>query len=221
VTKPTRLPAFFRNALIIIILLVLILAPRPAAGYLDIRQARMFDAAGNYAAAAGAYTRAAERLPWEPSLWEKAGNAYLNEKDYYSAEHAYENAVQRQALSPNGYMGWGDSVFALGNAGYAVNLWNGLVDKGVNPAMLWLRIAHGYQGLRLYSDEMQAWQKYLVYQSDDAAAHYRVGLLLAAASPGEALPELMQAAKLDPALDASVESLRSALNTAKIGRAHV
>jgi tetratricopeptide (TPR) repeat protein len=216
VTKPTRLPAFIRNALIIIVLLVLILAPRPAAGYLDIRRARRFDAAGNYAAAADAYTRAAERLPWVPSLWEKAGNAYLNGKDYYSAEHAYENAVQRQALSPQGYMGWGDSVFALGNAGFAENLWNGLVDKGVNPAMLWLRIAHGYQGLRLYSDEMQAWQKYLLYQPNDAAAHYRVGLLLAAASPGAALPELMQAAKLDPVLDASVESLRSALNTASL-----
>jgi len=54
-TKPTLLPAFFRNALIIIVLLVLILAPRPAAGYLDIRQARWFDAAGNFAAAAAAY----------------------------------------------------------------------------------------------------------------------------------------------------------------------
>jgi len=215
-TKPTLLPAFFRNALIIIVLLVLILAPRPAAGYLDIRQARRFDAAGNYAAVAGAYTSAAERLPWVPSLWEKAGNAYLNEKDYYSAEHAYENAVQRRALSPNGYMGWGDSTFALHDPRFAVDLWNKLMAKGGNPSVLLPRIARAYQELWLYSDEMQAWQKYLVYQPDDAAAHYRLGLLLASASPAEALPELMQAAKLDPALDASVESLRSALNTATL-----
>ncbi len=85
--KPTFLQAFVRNALILIILLVLILAPRPAAGYLDIRQARRFDAAGNYAAAASAYATAAERLPWEPSLWEKAGDAYLNGKDYSHAEY--------------------------------------------------------------------------------------------------------------------------------------
>jgi tetratricopeptide (TPR) repeat protein len=214
--KRTVLPAFLRNILIIIILLVLILAPRPAAGYLDIRQARQFKVAGNYDAAAGAYTSAAERLPWEPSLWEKAGNAYLNGKDYYSADHAYGNAVQRRALSPQGYMGWGDSAFALHDARFAVDLWNKLMAKGGNPIVLLPRIARAYQALWHYPDEMQAWQKYLVLQPDDAAAHYRLGLLFASTSPADALPELMQAAKLDPALDASVESLRSALNTASL-----
>jgi tetratricopeptide (TPR) repeat protein len=216
VTKPTLLQAFVRNALIVIILLVLILAPRPAAGILDIRQARRFDAFGNYAAAAAAYASAAERLPWEPALWEKAGDAYLNGKDYYRAEYAYEVASQRQALSPNGYMIWGDTVFALGNPRVALDLWNELMDKGGDPSMLLPRIAHAYQDLALYSDEIKAWQKYVVYQPDDAAAHYRLGLLLATTSPADALPELMQADRLDPSLDTSVESLRSALNTAAL-----
>ncbi len=113
-----------------------------------------------------------------------------------------------------GIMGWGDTAFALGNPSFAVDLWNELLDKGGDPSVLLPRIAHGYQALALYSDEMQAWQKYLVYQPGDAAAHYRLGLLVAATSPADALPELMQAARLDPSLDASVESLRSALNTA-------
>jgi len=221
VTKPTFLHAFVRNALIFIILLVLILVPRPAAGYLDIRQARWFDAAGNYAAgnyaaAAAAYASAAERLPWLPSLWEKAGDAYLNGKDYYLAEYAYELAAQRQALSPNGYLGWGDSALALGDAGFAVDLWNEQIGKGMNPSTLLPRIAHGYQDLMLYSDEIQVWQKYLGYQPGDSAAHYRLGLLLATTSPAEALPELMQAVRIDASLDTSVESLRSALNIATI-----
>ena len=213
-TNTTILKAFFNNALIIITLLVLILLPRPAAGYLDIGQARQFDAVGNYPAAAAAYVAAAERLPWQPSLWEKAGDAYLNGKDYTHAKYAYEVAVDRQALSPHGYMDWGDAVFALGNPGAAVDLWNEQMTKGVSPSTLLPRIAHGYQDLRLYTDEINAWQKYLVYRPDDAAAHYRLGLLLATSAPAEALPELMQAVRLDPALDTSVESLRSALNTA-------
>jgi tetratricopeptide (TPR) repeat protein len=90
------------------------------------------------------------------------------------------------------------------------------MDKGGDPSMLLPRIAHGYQDLALYSDEIKAWQKYVVYQPDDAAAHYRLGLLLATTSPSDALPELMQADRLDPSLDTSVESLRNALNTAAL-----
>jgi len=145
-----------------------------------------------------------------------AGDAYLNGKDYSRAEYDYEVADQRQALSPNGYMSWGDSAYALGEAGFAVDLWNGLVDQGVDPSRLLLRIAHGYQAIGLYSYEIQTWQKYLGYQKSDAAAYYRLGLLLASTTPADALPELMQADRLDPALDASVESLRSALNTATL-----
>lgn len=214
--KTTLLRAFARNALILIILLVLILVPRPAAGYLDIRQARRFDAAGNHAAAASAYATAAARLPWEPSLWEKAADAYLKEKDFSRAEYYYEIANRSHALSPGGIMGWGDTLFVLGNPRAAVDLWNGLMDKGGDPSVLLPRIARGYQALALYSDEMQAWQKYLLYRPGDAAAHYRLGLLDAAASPAEALPELMQAVRLDPSLDATVENLRSALNTATL-----
>ena len=205
-----------RNALIVVILLALMLAPRPAVGFLELRQARRLDAMGMHAAAADAYTSAAERLPWEPALWEKAGDAYLNAKDYAQAANAFEIALERQALSPNGYMGWGDSVFALGNSGVALDLWNEQISKGVNPALLWPRIARADQALGLYPDEIKAWQKYLGYQPNDAAAHYRLGLLLATSAPAKALPELMLADRLNPSLDPSVESLRSALNTALI-----
>jgi tetratricopeptide (TPR) repeat protein len=216
VTKPSLPQAFFRNAMIGIILVVLILAPRPAAGSLDIRQARQLDAAGNYAAAAAAYVTAVERLPWEPSLWENAGDAYLNGKDYYNALDAYQNAVQRHALSPHGYMSWGDTTLILHDPRFSVDIWNELLNTGGNPSMLLPRIAHGYQALGLYSDEIKTWQKYLGYRPNDVAALYRLGLLLATSAPAKALPELMQADHLDPSLDPSIESLRSALNTALI-----
>ena len=157
-TKPTFLQAFARSVLIIIILLVLILGPRPAAGYLDLRQARWFYATGNYAAAAAAYASAAGRLPWLPALWEKAGDAYLNGENYTQAEYAYKLADQRQALSSNGYLSWGDSAFALGDAKFAIDLWNKQMGKGISPSKLLPRIARGYQYLRLYSEEIQAWQ---------------------------------------------------------------
>jgi len=214
VTKPSPLQALIRNVVIVILLLVLILVPRPAAGILDIRKAFQFDEDRNYISAASAYATAALRLPWEPSLWEKAAQAYLNGNDYSQAERFYEDAVQRQALSPDGYMDYGDTEFALGDPGMAIDLWKQLLDRGGAPSILLPRIAHGYQLLALYSDEINTWQKFLVYQPGDAAAHYRLGLLLAATSPADALSELMQSLQLNPSLDTSVESLRSALNTA-------
>ncbi len=227
--KPTLLPALVRNILILLILLALILIPRPAAGYLDIRQARRFEATGNYAAAAGAYVMAVERLPSEPSLLENAADVFLHEKDYLHAEYYYELANNSNALSPSGVMSWGDTKFVLGDPGFAVGLWNNLMDRQGNPSILLPRIAHAYQtlalhsadhSLELYSEEIQAWQKYLVYQPGDAAALYRLGLLYTATSPADALPELMLADRLDPSLDASIQSLRSALITALISNDH-
>ncbi len=202
------------HALILIALLTLILTPRLVAGTLDLKSADRFDAAGDYAQAASAYVSAAQRLPWMPSVWEKAGDAYLNGKDYYTAEYYYEMALSRHALSPSGYLGWGEAAFVLGDPRFAVDLWNGLIDKGGDPSLLLPRIAHGYQVLELYSDEIQTWYKYLEYQPGDAAAHYRLGLLLAATAPADALPELMQAAQLNPDLDPTVQGLRTTLNTA-------
>ncbi|MCX6033521.1 MAG: hypothetical protein NTV38_00880, partial [Chloroflexi bacterium] len=202
------------HALILIALLTLVLAPRPIAGTLDLKSADRFEAAGDYGQAAIAYVSAAQRLPWMPSLWEKAGDAYLDGKDYNNAAYYYEMALSRHALSPSGYLGWGEAGFVLGDPRFAVDLWMGLIDKGGDPSVLLPRIAHGYQALELYSDEIQTWYKYLVFQPGDAAAHYRLGLLLAATSPAEALPELMQAAQLYPDLDPTVQGLRTTLNTA-------
>ena len=202
------------HALILITLLTLILAPRPILGALDLRSAARLETAGNYSQAASAYIAAAQRIPWMPSLWEKAGNAYLNGKDYYTAEYYYKIAVDRHALSPKGYLNWGDIAFALGDPGLGVEQWNKLIAKGGDPSVLLPRIAHGYQALEDYQAEIQTWQKYLMVQPGDAAAHYRLGLLLAATSPAESLSQLMQADQINPKLDPTVEELRSALNTA-------
>ena len=214
--KPTSLQTFFRNALIVLTLLALILVPRPAAGYWDTWQASRFEASGEYTAAAGSYALAAQRLPWQPAWWEKSARAYLEAKEYSQAEHAYALADRYHALSPDGYVGWGDCAFALGKAEFALKLWNAQLNRAGDPSALLARLARGYQALALFTNEMQTWKRYLSYQPGDASAHYRLGLLLAASQPGQALPELMLAARLDAGLDPSVESLRTALNTATL-----
>ncbi len=202
------------HALILIALLTLILAPRPIAGALDLKSALRFDAAGDYSQAASAYISAAERMPWMPSLWERTGEAYLNGEDYSTAEYYFEIAARLHGLSPDGMLAWGNTAFVLGDPRFAVDLWNGLLGQGEDPSALLPRLARGYRALGDYPEETQAWQQYLSIQPDDPAAHYRLGLLFMAVSPADALPELMQAAQLDPDLDPTVQGLRTALNTA-------
>ena len=209
------------HVLILIALLTLILAPRPISGALDLKTAEHLEVVGDFAQAASAYISAAQRLPWQPSLWEKAGDTYLEGKDYSNSEYCYGMADRGHTLSPSGYIRWGDVEFALGNQKFAIDIWNDLLKKGGDPSILLPRIARSIQVLaisspqdsfELYNDEIQTWQKYLLGQPGDAAAHYRLGLLLMAFSPADALPELMQAAHFDPELVPTIEGLRTTLN---------
>jgi tetratricopeptide (TPR) repeat protein len=202
------------NILILMLLSILVLAPRPFVGELYLARANELSQKGDYAPAAEYYTLAASRLPWVASLWERAGDDYLQAKDYLRAGDAFEQAVAHHSLSSNGYIHWGDAIFAAGNPEFAVNLWNDQVQKGSQQPDLWYRLAQGYRALSNDSLETQSLQKYLAAQPSDAAAQYRLGLLLASSSPTEALAPLARAAKLDPTFDASVQILRSDLNTA-------
>ena len=60
--------------------------------------------------------------------------------------------------------------------------------------------------------EIDALWGWLSYHADDAAAHYRLGLLLIIHSPDEAYAELELAARVDDEYDPDFQTLRTALN---------
>jgi tetratricopeptide (TPR) repeat protein len=200
---------FFRDLLIILILLSLILAPRPLAGSLDREAAFHYAAAGDYARAAASYTAAAERIPWEPSLWESAGEYAWMADDTEAAFANLRMADARKALSPIGLVYLGMACRQRGDLPSAILAW-----KRALP----LAEAYGFLG----QAERQAgnfpaavadWRASLVQEPDSAAAHYQLGLLLMATEPESALPELMQASKLNASIDPTIQGLRSELNT--------
>ncbi len=203
-----------RNLIIFIMLAALVFVPRPVWGIVERTRAEQAAAAGEYKQAAAAFEQAAERLPWQGELWEKAGEAFLQAKAYADAEADYARAEAQGALSITGQMHRGDAAMAMDEPEAAVRLWKQALEHGGDPAALNLRLAHGYQALSDFSGEAQAWQEYLTLVPKNSEALYRYGLLLAASSPEKALPELVKAGELDPDLDASVQDLRTALNTA-------
>lgn len=198
------------HALILIALLTLILAPRPIAGSLDLKSAVHYDAARDYAQAASSYVSAAQRLPWMPSLWEMAGVSAMQDGNVENAITFINKAIERHAVSKWGWLYLGMAYQKRGELFLAVKAW----EEALPLAQATSNLASAERIMGNFASAIEYWHANIFLEPENAAAHYTLGLLLTATEPEQALPELMQAVKLNPDLDIPVQSLRNALNTA-------
>jgi tetratricopeptide (TPR) repeat protein len=198
------------HALILIVLLTLVLVPRPFVGYRDLRSAQRFEAAGNEADAAQGYASAARRIPWMPSLWEKAGMKAMQVGDVENAIAFFNQAVEHDAISESGWLSLGTAYQKQGELSLAVKAW----EKALPLAQAYSYLAAAQRSMGNFAAAIEYWRADIALEPGNATAHYTLGLLLAATAPEQALPELIQSSKLSPALDIPVQSLRTALNTA-------
>lgn len=201
----------FRAVFVLLLLLLAILAPVVSSGYSELEQA---STAGSYVEMAEHYGSAARRLPWRADLYELAGHAYYHAKEYSLADAAYQAAFQRNVLSPEGWVAWGDVNYLNVDSQRASKLWAQALGQENPSDQLYSRLSQIYDENADYPEAAEYLQKYVVLRSDVASAHYRLGLLLTLADPNEALLELTSASLLDPQLDPAVQTLRSALNLA-------
>jgi tetratricopeptide (TPR) repeat protein len=197
------------HVLILISLISLILAPRLLTGALNLRSAQRFEAVGNDAQAAQAYAQAAQRLPWMPSLWEKAGVMALQAGDAKTAITFLNKAVAVGKVSTWGWLSLGRAYQAGGQLSLAVKAW----EHAVPLAQANIELACAQRSLGNFTKAIEYWRATIALEPENTIAHYTLGLLFLATAPGEALTQLMQAARLDPHLDPTVQGLRTALNT--------
>ena len=198
---------------VLILLNVAIFAPLVASGYFELEKA---STAKTYPDIARHYWNAAQRIPWRADLYELSGHANYYAKDYSRADAVYQKAFQRDALSPDGWVAWGDVVYLNGDPERAAQIWEQALEQPHPSENLYSRLSQVYKEDGEYSRAAQVLQKYVSLHQDDASARYRLGLLLTLTDPDAALSELVSAAQLDPELDPAVETLRSALNLASI-----
>lgn len=208
--KPNPILALAYNFLILISVLMLILAPRPLTGLMELSSAVRFDKAGEHLAAALAYKSAAERLPWQPSLWEKAGTSALLGGNMPDAITLLTKAATRNAISKNGWVSLGLADQETGDLPSAMKAWRNALPM----AEAYRYLAQGQRISGDFPAALVSWYASLLQEPQEAAAHYQVGLLEMALAPSKALPDLMRAVQLDPKLDATVQNLRGALNAA-------
>lgn len=202
-----------RNGLVLLVVLLAVSVPFISSGYSDLKRA---DTASSHIDAAEHYQAAALRLPWRPDLYEFAGHNFYYAEEYVKADAAYQKAFNRKALSPEGWVAWGDVLYLNGDPEQAAEIWvQGLGQPDVSDD-LYSRLANVYQEEEEYSKAAQYLQLYVDDHLDDASAHYRLGILLTLSDPNEALAHLITASQLDLQFDPAAQTLRTALNLSAV-----
>ncbi|MBU4226352.1 MAG: tetratricopeptide repeat protein [Chloroflexi bacterium] len=202
------------NILILLGLLFLVALPPVLTGWENLRQGEQAMADGRFSEAAASYSLAARRLAWQPALWEQAGQAALAAGDAQAAISLFMQAENKKALSAQGWLALGDAYQQSGDRASALSTWQSGIAQHGPSAALYARLAQAQRVQGDYLAAIEAWRSRLALDAGDADAHYHLGLLLTATRPEMALPDLMLAARLDPRLDAPVQSLRASLNAA-------
>lgn len=209
-----------RNIIRVVSVLVLILlavfAPVIISGYSELAKVRT---ASSYSEAAQHYQLAVRRIPWRADLHELAGHSYYYAKEYIKADAAYQEALQDNALSAAGWVAWGDVNYLNNDPQRAAEIWEQATEQKDPSTDLYSRLAQIYQETGEYSKAADSLKKYVSIQSEDASAHYRLGLLLTLSDPNTASAELLAASQLDPQFDSAVQTLRTALNMAALNDA--
>ncbi|MFT3892462.1 MAG: tetratricopeptide repeat protein [Anaerolineales bacterium] len=202
-----------RTIAVLTLLLSAIFIPFLASGYSEIKQA---ETATSYPEVARHYLIAAKRLPWRPDLYELAGTAYYHARDYVQAEVGYQKAFERNALSPSGWVAWGDVLYLNQEPEHAFEIWKDGLKQSEPSTQLYSRLAKVYQEQNDYISAAENLQRFVAANPQDAPAHYRLGLLLTFTDSNVAASELLNASQLDPEFDPAVQTLRTALNLATI-----
>ncbi|HET9590702.1 MAG TPA: tetratricopeptide repeat protein [Anaerolineales bacterium] len=203
----------FRRVFVLSLLILAILMPVLFSGYAELGKA---PGADSYVELAEHYARAAQRIPWRGDLYELAGHAYYHAKEYALADDVYQKAFERDRLSPEGWVAWGDVNYLRADPERAAGIWKQGLEQPGPSGQLYERLAQVLEENGEYHRAAEFLQKYVSGHQEDAAARFRLGLLLTVSDQDKALPELTSAAQLDPQLDPAVQILRTALNLASL-----
>ena len=182
---------------------------------------------GNHPAGVAANLAAvAEQQPWRTDLWEPAGHAALAAGNPHNAAIYFSRAAAQGALSPQGYLAWGDAEWQMGNPDTSVQIWRIAEKIGIALEETLPRQAEVYRTTG--NDEALIENLKAQIENFDGrpptadrgqpsavgALVYELGMLLVTRDPNAARPYLQRAAELDPAREAHLRPLNFAIQRA-------
>ncbi len=203
-----------RVSLILLALLLAIVTPVIAAGYLNAAKAEAAFARSDYPTAGRYFELAARVLPWRPQLWDSAGFSYSLAHDWEHARPALATARKLGALSINSWILYGYSYCCDGVDQQSLEIWADGLKQYPNALIFYYWAAWANRDRTDYVAEQQALQAWLTSGKGKAIDYYRMGELLLASDPGRARTPLLQAATMDAAFAPAVKTLQAWLDLA-------
>jgi tetratricopeptide (TPR) repeat protein len=120
--------------------------------------------------------------------------------------------LSRHALSPQGWVAWGDVNYLNNHSQRAAEIWEQALEQKDPADQLYARLARIYQSNGELAKATEYLQKYVSAQPKDADARYRLGLLLILSDPNLHC-QIDRRFQLTPSLIPQSD-LRTALNLA-------
>ena len=190
-------------------LALLIVGPFLASGWNALHQA---ESATDPTRAAQLYETAAQRLFWREDLWEQAG---LSAAQADQPEKAVDLLRRAPRLSAQGWLALGQTYLRTNQPDPALQAFQSSIQIHALP-QAYAGIAHIQHERGDIEAERAALKNQLLLAPEDAAAQYRLGLLLSLLDINAAMTHLQTASQLDPEYGPVFETLRSTLTLAEL-----
>ncbi len=205
------------RTLILLAVIGLVFVPPILTGYNELGRADSAMDTGNFSNAADRYKRVLRLLPWRNDLFEQIAMAQTFTGDFDAAVLSFEQARRQGVLSAEGWDLLGQSYWWIGDHESALASWNEGVEFYPTYARFYAHLSMAYYEQRNLFAEQNALEQWVAADGEtDAAAHYRLGLLLSVFDSERALDEFLLASSLDPEYDSVVQTMRTTLSLASL-----
>lgn len=198
-----------RNLLILPLLALIVAGPLLASGMWSLRQA---ESATDPARAADLYETAAIRLFWRDDLWERAG---ISAQQAGQSGRAMSLLERAPSLSAQGWLSLAQARLQSGLPEQALMAFQSSIQQYATP-QAYAGIAEIQRQRGEIEAERAALENQLLLGPADAAAQYRLGLLLSLLDIDRSLTHFQAAAQLDAEYASVYETLHSTLTLAEL-----
>ena len=202
----------WRAILILAGLATAVALPVLVSGYVDLKIARALQDQNAHAAAAVKFESAARRLVWREDLWEQAGREALVGG---SPEDAIRSLRRAGQLSSRGWLALARAYLQAGQLDPALGAYQSALAGG-GSAEIYAGLAEVHRRRGDLESEQAALQNQVLFSPEDAAAQYRLGLLLSLSNINVAVTHLQLASQLDEEYTPIFQTLRATATLAEL-----
>jgi tetratricopeptide (TPR) repeat protein len=176
-----------------------------------VRAAQDATAAQDYAAAADALAEAAGRLPYDPSLNQRAGLAAISAGRFSDAIRYLSRAADQDGWTPARRVALGDAYAGLQDVASARTQWELALAEAPDDDALLARLANSYEAAGMYPEAIGTLTRLAQVRGNDTSVLYRLALLTAVTAPEQAASRLVLAGDVAPDLAPATRLLITAI----------